>query len=413
VTVTGSEESTAKKLGVKIEARFQVGEYDIVVLGAEDSMGLDTWLRLQRYKIPPGAEPFLRPYVRAGMKFFVAKVDVKKVRFKDGQAVLSPLRFHYDTDSFALPVRLGLVNSAGTQDLIVHVLARGVRYEVANYENYAIPTNIDVADKVRDGFGGFYAALFDRMLALHPRAVITEYAWDSGNCDPCPTEPLSTDELATLGADVLPSVTDGMDDDGVDPSLMQNFVLTRLHVRYGKSSLGQDLVFRAAPAIEGGRGIPGQSGELPRGVQTADFNNFQGRYVIRHPWEGPVACEHPQRGVWGGPPAGVAQPNARGVLPALNLAFAPRGSTDLAALLVGKVPEVEGAEGALPLPKGPVKLPEIPTVHGGGCAGCALSDPDDTLPVGAAALLLALTAYFARIRWPGRGRCSPMSGKPR
>src|SRR5262249_1626274 len=150
-----------------IEAKFKVGEYDIVILGAEDSMGLDTWLRLQHYKIPPGAEPFLRPYVRAGMKFFVAKVDVRKVRFQNGQAMLSPLRFHYDSDSFALPVRLGLVNSAGTQDLIVHVLARGVRYEVANYENYAIPTNIDVADKVKESFGAFYAALFDRMLALH------------------------------------------------------------------------------------------------------------------------------------------------------------------------------------------------------------------------------------------------------
>jgi hypothetical protein len=66
------------------------------------------------------AERLLRPYVQGGSKFFVAKVDVKKVRFENGQAMLSPLRFHYDSDTFALPVRLGLANSAGTQDLIVH-----------------------------------------------------------------------------------------------------------------------------------------------------------------------------------------------------------------------------------------------------------------------------------------------------
>src|SRR5687767_4054497 len=114
----------ADDLGVTIEAQFTVGEYQIVILGAEDSTGLDTWLRREGYKIPEGAEPILRPYVEKGMKFFVAKVDVEKVTFENGQAVLSPLRFHYDSEEFSLPVRLGLVNSAGTQDLIVHILAK-------------------------------------------------------------------------------------------------------------------------------------------------------------------------------------------------------------------------------------------------------------------------------------------------
>jgi hypothetical protein len=30
------------------------------------------------------------------------------------------------------------------------------------------------------------------------------------------------------------------------------------------------------------------------------MNNFQGRYIIRHPWTGEIACENP-RGQWGGP----------------------------------------------------------------------------------------------------------------
>ena len=49
---------------VKIEAQFSVGEYDIVVLSATDSTALDTWLHQNGYKIPDGAEPYLRP-VRA------------------------------------------------------------------------------------------------------------------------------------------------------------------------------------------------------------------------------------------------------------------------------------------------------------------------------------------------------------
>src|SRR6185312_4591019 len=81
---------------VRVLNRFSAGEYEIVILGAEDSLGLEVWLRQNGYAIPAGAEPVLRPYVQAGMKFFVARVDPARVRFEDGRARLSPLRFHYD-----------------------------------------------------------------------------------------------------------------------------------------------------------------------------------------------------------------------------------------------------------------------------------------------------------------------------
>ncbi|MEZ4403503.1 MAG: hypothetical protein R3B06_26000 [Kofleriaceae bacterium] len=48
-----------------------------------------------------------------------------------------------------------------------------------------IPTNLDVkrgAREVRE----FYAALYDRTVEKNPRAVVTEYAWQATNCDPCP-----------------------------------------------------------------------------------------------------------------------------------------------------------------------------------------------------------------------------------
>src|SRR5664279_82738 len=232
--------------GVTIEAQFTVGEYQIVILSAKDSSGLDTWLRDQKYNIPEGAEPLLRPYVESGSKFFVAKVDPQKVKFEDGRAALSPLRFFYDTDQFELPIRLGLANSQGTQDLIVNILSKD-RYEVANYPNITIPTNIDLNEGMKDKFAGFYAALFDATLEKHPGSVVTEYSWAAGSCDPCPGPTLTPSELMTLGADVTAS------------KATYNLTLTRLHARYGKE-ITNDLVFKAAQPIVGGRERRGANG---------------------------------------------------------------------------------------------------------------------------------------------------------
>jgi hypothetical protein len=321
------------KQAVRVEAQFSVGEYDIVVLSATDATALDTWLRQNGYKIPAGAEPYLRPYVQMGMKFFVAKIDVSKVTFErvgngPEQAILSPLRFHYDSDAFNLPIRLGLINSGGTQDLVVTILARGQRYEVANYDNVAIPTNIDVSNATRREFGAFYTTLFDQTIAKHPHSVVTEYSWSSNTCDPCPTPPLGPRDLQTLGADALPE----------HPS--SGFVITRLHARYSKDALGDDLFFRAAPPIVGGRefmqNTSGTGGaKLERGARADGQNNFQARYVIRHPWTGPIACANPQRGIWGGPPSG----NDPAILPAAHIGFVPRGgAVTLGSFVRGAVP---------------------------------------------------------------------------
>jgi hypothetical protein len=355
---------------VKIEARFAVGEYDVVVLSAQDSSGLDAWLHENRYKIPDGAEPYLRPYVQMGMKFFVAKVNVAKVKFErtgngEEHAVLSPLRFHYDADDFFLPVRLGLINSGGKQDLVTVILAKGQRYEVANYDNVSIPTNLEVSDATRRQFGSFYASLFDRVVERHPRAVVTEYSWDAGSCDPCPIPPLEEQDLATLGADVLPSGNDG-----------SGFVVTRLHARYARDTLGDDLHFRPASPIVGGRE------GMEEGAKPDSTNNFQGRYVIRHKWSGAVACANPRFGEWGGPPDG----NQPMPVPALDLAFAPRDA-DLDALVKSPMPE------GLTLSRGQIVGPPRIPPSGGGCAGCstAPSGADFAVAGVCAVALLAMT----------------------
>jgi MYXO-CTERM domain-containing protein len=106
-------------------------------------------------------------------------------------------------DDFRLPIRLGLINASGPQDLLVHILSTKGRFEAANYPNVPLPTEIEVKEQVRASFPAFYAALFDGLLARNPGAVVTEYAWDARTCDPCPDAPLNSAELTSLGMDVL------------------------------------------------------------------------------------------------------------------------------------------------------------------------------------------------------------------
>jgi len=284
MSAAGSPTRPAARPLVRVEASFAVGEYEVLVLGADDSLALDSWLKDHGYRIPDGAEPVLRPYVAQGMHFFVAKVNVAKVRFAGNEAQLSPLRFHFDSDEFVLPIRLGLINSSGTQDLLVHIIAKD-RYEVANYPSATIPTNLDVTETTAAAFGSFYDALLSRTFEQHTNAVVTEYAWMAGTCDPCTGPALTESEILTLGANVIRTVRP------------DNSVLTRLHARYAKDAIGEDLVFRVAKPIVGGR-EGGRDGRLEHAATPASYNAFQARYAIRHRWPGPIECRSPQRGHW-------------------------------------------------------------------------------------------------------------------
>jgi hypothetical protein len=434
---------SASGLGVTIEAQFTVGEYEIVILSAKDSTGLETWLKQQKYAIPEGAAPYFKPYIQSGSKFFVAKVDASKVKLEKGMAMLSPLRFHYDSETFSLPVRLGLMNAKGAQDLIVHILAKGQRYEVANYPNVTVPTNYDVAENAKADFGAFYASLFDKTVEATPKAVVTEYSWDSGTCDPCPGPTLSPADLQTLGGDVLPqaethgpkgAATSGKPITPRPPPTiigpgpggrpmpgrpffrpmprLSGFTLTRLHARYTKENLGEDLVFRTAPPITGGREVRSDGTELEHGSKVTEggTNNFQGRYAIRHPWAGPVTCENPRRGIWGGPPASLqGDAPSRSVTTGKDLAFAPRGGTPLASYMRSRISELAIDPAGAPVSPAPVPSSAVPsattasgtassdaTSPGAAKSGCGCAAADDetffgggfAVSVGAFGLLL-------------------------
>ncbi|MFO0604073.1 MAG: DUF2330 domain-containing protein [Polyangiales bacterium] len=356
-----------RDLGVRIEARFAVGEYDVLVLSATQSTGLETWLHQNHYNVPQGAADYLAPYVREQWKFFVAKVDIERAaRRPSGGVRLSPLRFHYDAPDFRLPVRLGLMNAQGAQDLIVYVLHPSSRFEAANYANVFAPTNLDVANAARQNFGELYARLFDyTMDQAGGRALVTEYSWSTSSCDPCPTPPLEQSELSVLGADVL-----GQGRPGFDQSYhVYNMTVTRLHTRYDRATLTEDIIFREAPPVTGGREVPGENGRLEQGARPAEYgnNNFQARYAIRHPWTGPVRCANPIRGRWGGPPNGAAPSPAA----ARDLAEVRRGQLRLASYVRSPIPRLSRgstppAPPAPPPAAVPSPTPATPTATPGG-----------------------------------------------
>lgn len=258
-----------KALGVTVEAEYTIGEYDIVILSAKQSDGLETWLGENGYRIPSGASQALRPYIQQDMKFFVAKVNLKEQK-KMGLSYLRPLQFAFESPKFMLPIRLGMVNAHGPQELILYVLTRSGRVESTNYRTAKLPSGMDVPEYVKDDFASFYKAMFDTQVKEEKlRAVFTEYFWNMGWCDPCAAEPLSRDELRKLGVFWL--------DDAAGPTLSGILprpvpfpggplpvMVTRLHVRYSPESFPEDLVFQ----------------------ETADGENFQGRYVLRHAWKG-------------------------------------------------------------------------------------------------------------------------------
>ena len=188
-----------KALGVTVEAAYTVGEYDIVMLSAKQSDGLETWLRENGYRIPKGASAALKPYVRQNMKFFVAKVNLKE-QAKTGVAYLRPLQFAFESPKFMLPVRLGMLNAKGPQDLVLYVLTPQGRVETTNYRTVKLPANMDLPTFVRGEFAQTYKALFDTQAAREDhRAIFTEYFWDMGWCDPCAADPLTPDELRQAG----------------------------------------------------------------------------------------------------------------------------------------------------------------------------------------------------------------------
>jgi hypothetical protein len=88
-------------------------------------------------------------------------------------------------------------------------------------------------------------------------AVFVEHAWDMAWCDPCAADPLTPDELRKSG--VFWDQEQGRG----------SVFITRIHARYTRDKFPEDLVFQS----------------------TGNRENYQGRYVMRHPFKGKITCD--------------------------------------------------------------------------------------------------------------------------
>lgn len=254
----------AGALGVTIEAEYTVGEYDILILSAEESDGLQIWLDQNGYQTPEKARPVLASYLAQDMKFFVARVNLEE-KAKLGGEYLRPLQIAFESEKFMLPIRLGTVNAkeggSGKQDLLLFTLTRTGRVETANYRTVKMPSDVEVPLYVQEEFGDFYKAAFATASEREGgRAVFTEYAWDMNWCDPCAADPLASRELRELGVFWAGDA---------DRGGAQDVFVTRLHLRYDAETFPEDLRLHA----------------------TGDRENFQGRYITRHPFRGELTCD--------------------------------------------------------------------------------------------------------------------------
>lgn len=263
--VVMSKRAISSKYQVKIEAQYTVDEYDILILSAGECSGLERWLTDNGYRIPAGAGEVLQPYIKSNMKFFLVKVNMELLKKKQTQ-FLSPLQITFNSPKFMLPIRLGMANAHGAQDMIVYAFTKSGRVESTNYRTVKVPTGSNIPEFVSADFGKFYVDTYRKHRSeAGENNLYLEYAWDISStvtqfCDPCNGAPPMLSDMLTVGVDWINQYHGGYSG---------NVFFTRLHVTYDRKNFPQDLMFEETPNRE----------------------NFQARYVITHPVYGDFNCE--------------------------------------------------------------------------------------------------------------------------
>lgn len=253
---------SVEKNDVVIEAQYQIGEYDILLLSAKESVGLKNWLIANNYSIPEKAERVLEPYIKSNMKFFVVKVNLDQ-KTKTGYDYLRPIQIEFESDKFMLPLRLGMANSTGEQDLIVYAFTKSGRVEATNYRTLQMPTGRHIPVFAKEKFEQMYVDLFEKEYRSEGKnSVFLEYAWNvtpswgGMKCDPCIGPPPIFGDLTQAGVNWTNNGS--------------SVFFTRMHVRYSEAKFPEDLFFQVTPNTE----------------------HYQARYIITHPAQGDLSCDN-------------------------------------------------------------------------------------------------------------------------
>lgn len=231
--------------GVEIEANYIVGEYEVVVLSAEQSEGLFDWLIENGYEVPGQSIPLLQEYIDGGSYFLAAKV-AESQGIQSGDT-LSPLQLKYESAAFQIPIRLGTLNAKEEQDLVVYTLSSYSEgyIGISNYPEFQIDDEC-MWESQGEEFGQFYSDRFKQAYeAQNDAAWMVEYAWGGGGCDPCSGTPPNGEDLVSLGLNQ-------------DLVHMSDYYFTRLHMRYAPQNVDEELML----------------------YNTNLYNQIQQRYII-------------------------------------------------------------------------------------------------------------------------------------
>ncbi len=429
------------------------GEFRYTLLRPKGSSALRAWLEGKGYH--PGAEQIaaLEPWLGGHGQLLVAEVTVGHAELIDSQRLqLGGIRYWTQAPLEALPVRLGLTNLEGHQDLFIYMLHRQLGFRAKNYGNVMAATNVAIRSELASRLGVLYNALFDLSAQKHPLSFVTEFAGSTAGCgEPCPNAPLELRELMTLGGDVLEARTTSAAERAPEPAAesdaelqkletkwqalspgdaaearrqhrelqrelwrrralekRQTYVLTRLHYRYAKGQLPEDV--QLAPVrghFEGGYGIPRGPGATLSGVtKPAPTTAFQVRFFAAHPWQGSLECRKPERWRWGKRWSSHSQ-QWRKVRAARDLPRLGRDPALLRAALTAPLPAL-GLEAA-PRPEPARSTPrQAPHAKVGGCS----ASPGFSARPGPSWVLLPLLFSWVRgERRPRRDRIG--RGSPR
>lgn len=421
VMQTEPTKKVAKELLLDMKAKTKEGEYKEVFVGSAEQ--LKGWLKGKSYSLPQGGDESLSSYEAQGYQFLALDVDVNRVELVGGdRAQLSPVRYWTAEELKSLPTRFGLPSASKEQELFIYTLIPEQRYQVTNYPTLPIPTNLRVVTEyeekpgskfnLKEKMGEFYGALHDRFLQKHPGSFLIEYAFPADTCGkPCTTEPLLPHEILSLGADVFeaelpedvrrpkPPEPTAEEEEKLKAAIAEKttakekkevkamwqadreelaarkallernqYILSRLHYRYGASAMPKDVELGAAPALEGGNALPqGEKGESDQSIKEGTKNEFQSRYNGVFPNKVVVKCEQPEPHRWGKPPRSYL--GLRKIWVAEDLSRRNRTRVKLEQAVLSAVPGLNLAGEAPPKPAAAAPVAETQAKKDeGGCA---------------------------------------------
>ena len=127
-------------------------------------------------------------------------------------------------------MRLGTLNSPGQQDVVMFILTdeNDGQVMISNYTEVTIEDECMVDVAAEGGASNYYGTQFAEAWEEQGTGEgwITEYAWATSSCDPCPTSPPTNEELEQAG----------YEGDSWDS------FFTRLRVRYTAEAATEDIM---------------------------------------------------------------------------------------------------------------------------------------------------------------------------